>query len=756
MNTHYMDTESCQFIGATILIQHTKSTNLSDIKLHDVFGSPAGLTCKLIEKLMDSRLVGFNLTHDFHHLNRTYNICKMYPYMMKPEEDLSYWLEVEKTEEARKYCLLPKKAVDLMIMGQRSHFQAMIKQKPIRITKIPKLLAKPLIDELYKRIKLNSLYFAGRKKGLEWKIKPLWAKGTPKAGKEIGNEKDAIIDPELVNIELPFKPKRGLKDVIEHILKKKVIHFEPKAQKYREFFWYPTSGYWIDVFHDWLNMWRHDRNQRVYAADDIRHLIDLDKFFKYPDEDFGSLLACMVGNLYWKGYDINPKIALREKEKAQSTVEVCREKVDFRSPKKSLNFLLEKANPIFKQTITNTEAEVLNRLARKNFKNVSDRAQIILDGRHADKRLTLLNRLLEAGKLYAMFKVSGTGTNRMAGGTDESMEGRSESINPQGIPHEKEFREIFTFMNHPAWTLSGGDAISFEVSIAAAVFGDDNLTKEIDPKQNNKKFHAIFGSFIYNKSYEEILETKNLEGIQNLYDLAKTGVFAWFYGGTEHTIAENMNIDKEQVIKGLVEMEKTYPGIKRARERIWSLFEALTQPGGIGTQVQWREPEKKIKTFLGFERDFTVEVECMRAIFNLSQKMPQYLVELGKQIRVTRREDRGEQKGHGALMSALYGGAFQIQSKIMKIASNFVIQSPGGEMLKLLQYEIVNKYQPRGINEYNIITFNKHDELVCAHRRGLEDSLERTVNEFVLKYQKYVPLFEMDWNKNKRNWAETH
>ena len=52
--------------------------------------------------------------------------------------------------------------------------------------------------------------------------------------------------------------------------------------------------------------------------------------------------------------------------------------------------------------------------------------------------------------------------------------------------------------------------------------------------------------------------------------------------------------------------------------------------------------------------------------------------------------------------------------------------------------------------------YNVHDEEVVAHRKGLEDRLEELIQDFVRRYKKHVPLFEIEWKKDKKNWRETH
>lgn len=758
MKTYWMDTESCMFIGPTILIQWSESTDsgeLGEIHLHNVFDEPAGKTCALIEKLMSGRLVGFNLSHDMFHLSKTYNLCKQFSYSEKPADHLLDLADFHTTSERADYCLLPKKAIDLMLIGQRNQFQALVKQKPIRIKKIPRLLAEALIDHLEERIELNPLYFAGFKEGRHWQIKELWRNDIPKiGGTEIGNAsfKPEEVDSQLVNLVLPFNPKKGLKDIMTHLLNKKVEHFSGYGKKYKERFWNPNSEEWLDVIDSHLTMWRDDPNQRQYASDDILYTYELDKYFNFPDEDVNSLLACVAGNQYWKGYDIDIPVIDKEYTKYYNQYLATIEEVNINAPRDCLEYLKKDLNPVVADNITDTTAETLEILSKSNLSKIADKAKLIIQGRNSYKRVSLLDRLRQAGKMYAQFKIGGTATNRKSGGNDEQsnsgLSTKSESINPQGLPREDEFREAFIF--NKDFTLSGGDAVSFEVNIAAAVFDDKDLTNSL---KDGKSFHGLFGSEMYNIPYEEFLLTKKLEGKNNLYNRAKSAVFAWFYGAEAFKMAETLGLEQEEVQEGIDRLESRFPGIKRSRELIWNKFQALRQPNGIGTAVVWHEPDKQIETKLGFKRDFTVEIETMRALFHLAQDLPKDLKELN--ITVTRNLERGQQTSHGAVMSALYAAAFNIQSQIMRIASNFVIQSLGAEIIKNLEYEIINTFQPRLINEYKIMTFNVHDELQCPHLPGLEDSLKELVDGFVKRYKEYVPLFEMDWGTGK-NWAGTH
>ncbi|MHA1790256.1 MAG: DNA polymerase [Candidatus Helarchaeota archaeon] len=754
MINYWIDTESIQFIGATMLLQYSKSesTNLGDIILWSPFDEQAGKTKELIENMINSRFVGFNLTHDIFHISRLYNLLSYFSYSERPKEHLDFFIECY--NKPVKYCLLPKNAVDLMLIGQRNQFQGLVRQKPIRIKKIPKLLAEKLIFHLEKEIKLNPLYFAGFKQGRHWQINKIWASHMNElafqeiGGAKIKNKND--IHPDLVNLVLPFKPKKRLKDIMKYLLNKDVKYFESYCKKYKEKFWNPLSSDWLDVYQENYNMWKHDPNQIQYAKDDVLYTYEFDKYLGFPNEDTDSLLACMSGNQYHKGYTIDKEKAKKLLVNVNKKYLEAMSKVDVKAPRACLKYLREGVSDFLQDEITDTKASTLVSIIKNSeLPNLREKVKLIIQGRNAGKRKILLERLIKMNKLYAQFKIGGTATNRKSGGNDEvqnaGISGKSESISAHGLPREKIFREIFTFNKEPNWTLSGGDAKGFEVAIAAAVFNDKTLTKTL---REGKSFHGLFGASVYKMTYEEVI--KNLV----LYTNAKTGVFAWFFGALAFTIAQNLNLSIEEVEEGIEELEKTYPGIKKNREKIWNKFQALRQPNGLGTQVIWNEPDTFIETFMGLKRDFTVEIETMRALFNLSQHLPDDLKKLN--IKVTRNLEKGIQKGWGAVMSALFAAAFSIQSQIMKIASNFVIQSPGAEMIKELEYNIINKFQPRGINEYNIMTFNAHDELQIPHKIGLEDLIEKEVRNFEKEYRKKVPLFEMEWKKRKSNWAETH
>ena len=759
MKICFFDTESCGFIGPTLLLQYQwfEDGVLSKIFLHNIFKETAGSTCRIIEEMMKCKLIGFNLTHDIYHLSKTYNILSL----MDPDNPptILQYAYLAKTDAARRLCLLPEEPLDLMIYGQKGPFQAIMKQAPITLRRISRVLAQGVIHHLTERIHLNPLYFAGMQKGYHWDIKDLWHRDvaefkfrqvTPEDRKK-GHRRDVPlkIDPDMVDLVLPFNPKKGLKDIAIHILKlapESTTGFKlpdhVKAPK--EEFWNPNDeNAWIDVIEDHIEMWATDPDQIQYATDDVTYTREMYYHFNQPEgNDDGSILACMVGNTYNKGFDFDKdKAGLLFKKRFRSTARY-KKIVEYNSVPKSLAFLLKAKglNPILKSQVTSTKAEVLEGFAALDG-DLGKRATFLLRARKQEKERQLLFKMLTAGKMYVQFKITGTKTNRMSGG---SMEGKGGSINPQGIPNEPYFRELFTFSNDAGMKLSGGDAASFEVVIMCKVWGDENLTKEV---QSGKKFHAILGSFIYGDTYENILADPKR------YGRSKSCTFGKAYGAQPKKLAATAGVTIDDILESDIHFENKYPKVRENREANTQQFQALHQPAGGGA-ISWREPTEYVESFLKFRRYFTVEIEVMRALYHLANNLPEDLVELGQKVKVMRR-DR-VQTASGACCSALYGAAFGIQGQIQRSAGNHLIQSVGGQMIKELQAILINKYQKRGIHSWAFIPFNVHDELQCSHLPDFTEDLTQEIKKYENSYQEKLPMFKMEWFPDAKNWAEAH
>ena len=238
------------------------------------------------------------------------------------------------------------------------------------------------------------------------------------------------------------------------------------------------------------------------------------------------------------------------------------------------------------------------------------------------------------------------------------------------------------------------------------------------------------------KTYDEIIASAGTEF--DMYTKGKQGVFAMIYGGDAGTLTRNLGIPPD-VAKAAFEMfEKMFPGVKKARERTFKSFCSMCQPGGIGSQVIWAEPADYIESFLGFRRYFTLENMICRALFDLARKPPKIWKQC--KFKVVRRDK--VQTAGGAVASALYGAAFQIQAANMRAAANHEIQSSGGSITKFVQRLIWN-LQPVGISELVVAPMNVHDELMCVTR---PDYVPRVTEQVRIGVERFRDEGAVDWD----------
>ncbi len=425
----------------------------------------------------------------------------------------------------------------------------------------------------------------------------------------------------------------------------------------------------------------------------------------------------------------------------------------------------------------------------------SIRAADILAIKVAMKEVELYRKLIRAGKFHASFNVVGTLSSRMSGG---------DGLNAQGIKGTKEVRAVFPL----AWddfVLCGGDFDSFEVCIADAVYNDPDLRKALttrvdchkcdatgkikkckpckgkgrsagkpccecsgkgrlayladDPDvkecdecegtgKTTKKIHALFAMCLFpGKTYEEIVASAGTAN--DMYTKGKQGVFAMIYGGDFGTLQRNLGVSTDTARAAFDTWNKWFPRSAKARERTFKAFCSMKQPDGIGSAVVWGEPQQYVESFLGFRRYFTLENTITKALFELSRKIPKAWKEC--KVKVNRR-DR-VQFASGAVCSALYGAAFQIQAANQRAAANHEIQSPGGQVTKRLQRKVWD-LQPIGVHPLYVAPMNIHDELMTVTHPDYVEPVALVVKEVVESYRHLVPLIGMTWNKAQLNWAE--
>jgi hypothetical protein len=529
---------------------------------------------------------------------------------------------------------------------------------------------------------------------------------------------------------------------------------------------------WPALMADHIEHWHSQQDARKYATDDIKYTRELYTHFGRPapgDDD--SILACMVAAVRWRGFQINVEGMKELCDKAREFVESC--PINTNASKQVKEYIFEVMDDTEKLTLVGGKlgesANAANLKSVKNFEieedeecekcfgqgecarcnstgvlkagqkhPASERADYILKIKKAIKEIQLYEKLIACGRFHASFNVIGTLSTRMSG---------ADGLNAQGINHSKEIRKLFPL----AWEgahLCGGDFDSYEITLADAVYEDPDLRKSI---LTGQKIHALYGMDLRpGMGYWEVIDSDGQE--DDVYTMAKSGVFGMLYGGDWHTLVKNFGL-KESVAKAAEErFFARFPGIPAARQRVIDKFQSMHQPDDGGT-VFWSEPDDYIESFLGFRRYYTLENQTAKTLFELAQNPPREWREV--EVKVRRNKHREEaQTAAGAVSSALYGAAFGMQSQNTRSACNHEIQSPGGTICKAVQRKVWD-LQPHGVNELRVAPMNVHDELMVVVQHEQDKiAVADVIEKAVISFRDKVPLIGMTWNLEMANWAE--
>jgi hypothetical protein len=347
------------------------------------------------------------------------------------------------------------------------------------------------------------------------------------------------------------------------------------------------------------------------------------------------------------------------------------------------------------------------------------------------------------------------------------MSGGETGLNSQGIKRAKVIREGFTLAD-PGDIVCGGDYVSFQVTIADAVYNDNKLREDLQKTRTcidclgegceecdgtgttSTKIHGLMGTFLFPPmTYDEILASKDLPNELDRYTRSKNGVFGLLFGGTEYTLANRVGVSEEEAIAAYKRWTSRYKEWGKERQRIFDSFCSMRQPKGIGTKVEWHDAADYIESLFGFRRFFNLENRICKALFDLATDPPKEW--LGLNIRVTRRER--EQSVSGAVRSSLYAAAFAVQAANMRAAGNHVIQATEADITKRLQAKIWD-LQPAGINEWLVRPFQSHDEIITTTIPGYPKKIRSIVNNFVKEMSEIIPLIKIDWSDSISSWAE--
>lgn len=860
----FYDTESCGFHSPTLLIQWSDTEDLEDVNLHEIMFRPIRETLDLIQYITTQEVVGFNLTHDHYHLQRTYNnltaLAAEVGDNAEPIDHIGAMAAVEK-DSRDGACVKVGRAVDLMLVARKGPYQTTMDRKPIRLKRVPSALAEELSKELGRRIPLPDILFARSAKASKWKIFPVQDWST---GKE---------NPDFVDIVLRFNPSTALKLILidAGLREKSRLKFEDiesaEMQRYKliEWAWAPfaeavstpekgwywekrlSSGVrkgwaWPKVIEHHAYHWRYNRAARTYAAEDTTDLKLLWNHFGCPRSDRDSVLACMAGSVRWKGFNVDTEKLqeLRDEEAKivasapKSPHQVYLYLTEVMDSEDEINTLkTDKGNSSTKKVLLQQVSKwvkdcscviaksslITDEDGKRTYQQVktpkpdcnickgsgvidhpaAKRAAACLKARQSQTKIALFDKLLIAGRMHASASIVGSLSGRQSGRTEVGDGKRAASLNALGIQNNKDIRRCFP-MAFPGMILNAGDFDSYEIAIGDAAWKDEALRRELltcyacggvgqlsefhdglgcqhchqleyyckrckksfvsrdqvcscgaqcdTGEPTRRKIHGLFAMELFDKTYDEVIASKGTDF--DMYKLGKGGVFGGLlYGGDEGTLARRMGIPEEIGKAAREKFFNRFKGIQAAQLRVYNNHCSMRQEGGIGSRVSWAEPREYCESLTGFRRYFTLENKITKALYDLAEEPPkEWLTKKG----MVRRRDR-DQTITGAMRSATFAAAFQIQAACMRAALNHELQSTGAEKTKDLQYELW-ELQPSGVGEWEILTLNVHDEIVAPSLPKHREACKTIVHDFCVKNRDLIPFLKMDWSSDLQDWAE--
>lgn len=756
MRNIFLDTESAGLYGQPILLQY--AINDGDVVLVNLFEETIQSTIDLIESFFYDNIIGYNVGFDIYKIIQFYTTFIQVENKQLRPKDIPHekFLRLE-ANGINQGCLKFKGVVDTMLVGLQDKLQELLFKKRLTIRKVPKLLVDSLMVELG-RIKFPDLYFAKYvDPKTRWKIVPL------------PREKD------FVDVQIKFRPSSKMKDIITHLKlsKEKAEKFEdvtklifPEEFGFRPYGWCTEQN-----IKDQCEHWYKNDRARKYARNDVEYTREIYKFLGCPEtNDVNSVLTSAVASCRWKGFSIDKEKMEKLKQKYLLVVENA--KVNFDAPKDVFDYVSQGMTEMERMRFNvdgkiSCAKEVLEEIEKMTDTVICPKCQAteldcpdclgegyieggkhpsairateVLECRKASKRADLLDKFIRAGRFHPTFSVMGTLSSRMSGSGDGSGD---QNINAQGIPREKEFRGCFPLAN-PNEKLCIGDFDSFEIAIMCANYNDEKLLSLL---RQGKKVHGIFASFLYDMSYEKIMETKGT--LDDLYTKGKTAVFALCYGGQAYTIAKQTGTTVDQAQRAYDKWFTEFPNFKIVLKNIEKEL-CLVKSDGQGFRFD-SDVKDHVESMLGFKRYFRIEHKFIKALWDVLQDPPASWKE--NEFLVLRKESKGLQTLGNAMSSALYAFMFSLQSGMVRAGLNHKIQSTGSQITKSLQVKLWD-LQPVGYNPWEICLMNIHDELASTCRN--EDVAKRAkdiVDKFVHEHKKLVPMLEMDYGIAK-SWAE--
>jgi hypothetical protein len=751
MQNAFIDTETCGLHGPPVTIQY--SFDDAPARIHHVWLQPVRDTLRLIERIVESRVVAHNLAFDWFKLQRTYNMLCQLPSGRAPIHQIEAMADAE-INAWQGPCLKPYGAICTLTLAQKNLGGVGLAAKAIYVRRVPKALAQRLCDLLEEKTSLPDILFAKRKS--RWSVR---------------DNEDA--GPGWADVVLSFGPSNALKDICRHVLGVDVVGWDesgagaltwptergycPIARHLDRGDWNFDKGLlWPALIHQHVSHWFYDTDAKRYAISDIDLLRKLYVHFGSPTEDFDADLIAQVASVRNRGFRLDMAALDKQIEVSSKVVETARLNVD--SPKQVRDFVAEALDPMERIIVARSGAkEVLDKIEKTftldeaeeccddpNCKRcggegtvgpgpmpVVERVHHILEIRKHTKRLQTYRKWKSAKRAYPSFKVVGTKSGRMSG---------TDGLNWHAIDASEEVRSIVR-LHEEDEVLSGGDYSSQELALAASAYNDDVL---LDDLKQGKSLHGLMAAAVFEAPYEEIMATKDWR-----YKTAKIIVYAILYGASDMKIAKTIGCSVEEAHGKIAAFFKKYASSKVTRDRLTNLLTSMrVEEGG---RIEYTEPtEQSVKSIFGFERSFEIENEVIRQLIDV---MPELHDVFGNEKAQYERKENKVQTATGCIYSAMFGAVMSLQGSIIRAALNHLIQSSGRTITLGLQHDLW-KLQPCGIRPWRICLMSVHDEIAAASKPEDAPVILSVVQNKLRDQCKTVPLLVLDWATNLNHWYD--
>lgn len=465
-----------------------------------------------------------------------------------------------------------------------------------------------------------------------------------------------------------------------------------------------------------------------YATDDIVYTRTMYREFGMPEPDHHDSTVATVAFTRFFGVSLDRRALESTKQELESRIrnaETLLAGTDLGSPKQRLS-LLRRFIPI----IASTNKKKLEALL--DYPSTPVAARPVIAAMVGYGRLQQLYRQVlkalesKTGRLHIDLRVVGTATGRMAG---------AGGFNIQGV--SKDAGEVS--LRRCLLTAMVGDFSAFEVTIAEAVWADEQLSADLAAGID---IHLLCTVLFHPKCPKGVTyETADKRALKPLRDQIKAVVFGIMYGAEAHKVASILGISEGQAEQVLAAFFQRYPGIRKYRELAKINF--LT-----GDTHKWTEGSiDRMADFAddltGYRRYWSFEKSVASKLWRLASSGGLRKLPAGT---IIRQVSKGPQTLNNAVRSALLGASLAIQKAVFRQAVNMPIQATGANLTKQLMAALWR--------EFHIPMINVHDEIVFIACEWLDcEKVKQFVEAWVKEQSAKIRFIGFDLKLTER-WSD--